>query len=39
MCVLGMSVDMKFHINIRCGHIDMESFYRFRKFLIALAPN
>jgi hypothetical protein len=36
---LGMLIDMKFHIGIGCGHIDIESFYRFRKNLIALEFN
>jgi hypothetical protein len=35
----GMSSDMKFRIDIGGGHIDIKSFYRFRKCLIAPGPN
>jgi hypothetical protein len=34
-----MSVSIKFHIDIRGGHINIELFYQFRKFLIAPASN
>jgi hypothetical protein len=30
---------MKFNIDIGGGHIDIESFYRFRKILITPGPN
>jgi hypothetical protein len=34
-----MSIDMKFHIDIGGDRIDIESFCRFRKSVIAPAPN
>jgi hypothetical protein len=30
---------MRFHIDVGCSHIDIESFYLFRTFLITPAPN
>lgn len=36
---LGMSVDIKFHNDIEDGHINIKSFYDFRKKLVAPAPN
>jgi hypothetical protein len=35
----GMSIDMKFYPDIGGGHIDIESSYWFRKYLLAPAPN
>jgi hypothetical protein len=32
-------IDMKCHIDIECYHINIESFYRFIKIVIAPAPN
>jgi hypothetical protein len=37
--IIWMLVDMKFYIDIGGGYIDIESFYTFRQFLIAPAPN
>jgi hypothetical protein len=37
--ILGISIDVKFHIDIGGGHIDIESFYRFKKILTDPAPN
>jgi hypothetical protein len=36
---LGMSVGKKFHVDIGGGHIDIKSFYLFKRVLIAPAPN
>jgi hypothetical protein len=38
LCTLAMSVDMKFYIVIAGDHIDIESFYRFRKRVTPLKP-
>jgi hypothetical protein len=36
---VGMSIDVKFYVEIVGDHIDIKSFYRFRKFLFAPTPN
>jgi hypothetical protein len=36
---LDMSIDMEFHIDSGGDNIDIESFYRFRRVLIAPARN
>lgn len=36
---IGMSINMRFNINIGCGHIYVELFYRFKRFLIAPESN
>jgi hypothetical protein len=42
-CILvytvGMSVDIKLHIDIGSGYIDIELLFLFRKLLIGPAPN
>jgi hypothetical protein len=36
---LDMSIDIEFHIDSGGDNIDIEWFYRFRRVLIAPAPN